>query len=274
MDLSNEFSVLMTVYHKDSPIFFTTALRSIIDQTLPPKEIVLVADGPLTPELNAVIADFQNDSPSLFNFISLPKNMGMGYAMDTGLKACKFEYVARMDADDIAKSDRFFKQMEYLTAHPETDIVGANIEEFAHEPGDLKRFRKVAVEHNDIVEFAKSRCPFNHMTVMYKRSKVLNAGSYWSKRIFEDYHLWYQMIRAGYRCHNLPEPLVFARVGNNMVGRRRGLSYFLMEKDFFKLMKSDEFITAPQYYKSLSIRMLTRILPLKVTELIYKTLLR
>jgi glycosyltransferase involved in cell wall biosynthesis len=274
MDLSNEFSVLMTVYHKDSPAFFDNALRSIIDQALPPKEIVLVADGPLTTELDTIITSFKSTYPSLFNFIQLEKNMGMGYAMDTGLRACKFEYVARMDADDIAKPDRFFKQITYLTTNPETDIVGSHIEEFANEPGDLKRFRKVAVAHNDIVEFAKSRCPFNHMTVIYKRSKVLNAGSYWSKRIFEDYHLWYQMIRAGYHFHNIPEPLVFARIGNNMAGRRRGLSYFLMERDFFKLMKSDGFISTFHYYKCLSYRMLTRILPLKATELIYKKILR
>ncbi|WP_346316639.1 glycosyltransferase [Chitinophaga sp. YIM B06452] len=268
------FSVLIPVYIKENPDFFNESLKSVVNQTLMPAEILIIADGPLTIELDQVIEDYKANYPGLFNVVRLPQNMGMGIAMTTAVKACKYDYIARMDSDDIALPGRFARQMEYLAENPGTDIVGSWMEEFDKVPGDTKRIRKLPENHGDILTFAKQRCPFNHMTVVYKKEKVLQAGAYWEKKAYEDYHLWYQMIKSGCRMHNIPDILVHARIGNNMLSRRRGMMYLKAEQFFFRILKRDGFITSLQYYKVMATRFILRLVPQSLLGLVYKYYLR
>ncbi|MFX1702568.1 glycosyltransferase [Chitinophaga sp. CC14] len=270
-----EFSVLMPVYIKEKPAFLDRALKSILEQTLIPTEIVIVEDGPLTDELYTVINKYKSDYPDKLNIIKLKENKGMGYAMDTGLRYCKYAFVARMDSDDIAKTDRFEKQAIFLQKHLDIDLVGSYIEEFADVPGDLNRFRKVPVQQEEIRAFAKYRNPVNHMTVMMNKKKALDAGSYWHKRVLEDYNLWYKMLLNGCRFHNLPETLVYARVGNNnMVGRRRGMGYIKEELKFFRLMVKDKFITSREFYLYSAARIILKLLPVSMLNFVYTKVLR
>ncbi|MEV4883007.1 glycosyltransferase [Chitinophaga ginsengisegetis] len=269
-----EFSVLMPVYIKENPEFLKLAIQSLLEQTVLPSEIVIVEDGPLTDELHNIINDYVNGYPGMFNIIRLPENHGMGYAMDTGLKQCKYDYVARMDSDDIAIKDRFKIQTTFLRDHPEIDLVGGYIEEFSIVPGDLNRFRKVPVSQPEILTFAKYRNPVNHMTVMLRKQKALKAGSYWHKRVLEDYHLWYKMLISGCKFHNIPEILVHARVGNNMVGRRKGMKYIKEELDFFRTMVEDKFITKKEYYTHSAARIVLKLLPTSLLNFAYTKLLR
>jgi len=269
-----DFSVLMPVYIKENPQYLQRAINSILNQTLPPSEIVIVQDGPLTHQLYQVLDDFVQQYPQKFNLIALPENKGMGFAMDTGLRNCKYNYVARMDSDDIAKADRFEKQITYLAQNPQIDLVGSFIEEFANEPGDLGRFRKVPVTQPEILAFTRYRNPVNHMTAVFKREKALLAGSYWHKRVLEDYNLWYQMLRQGCEFFNLPEVLVYARVGNNMVGRRRGIEYIKHELSFFRGMVNDKFITRREFYTHSAARIALKLMPSSWLNFFYAKLLR
>lgn len=270
-----QFSVLIPIYFKEQPDFLDQALSSVLSQTYMPGEVVIVEDGKLTDELYKVIREKRNAYPELIKTVSLEENMGIGYAMNFGLKHCKHEYVARMDSDDIAHPDRFLKQMTYLAEHPEIDIIGSFIEEFHNVPGDMKRYRKVPVSHEEIVHYAKLRCPINHMTVIFKKSKVVEAGGYTNiKNSFEDYPLWYRMIRNGSIFYNYPGVLVNVRVGNNMEVRRRGKEYFKHELAFFKAMYSDGYINRFQYYSALTTRYLARVLPVPVLKIVYDKLLR
>lgn len=269
-----DFSVLMPVYIKENPEFLNLSIQSLLTQTLLPTEIVIVKDGPLTEELHAIIQAYTDKYSNLFNIIQLPENQGMGYAMDAGLRQCKYDYVARMDSDDIADNDRFKIQMEFLKAHPEIDVLGSYIEEFSSLPGDLNRFRKVPVNQEEILSFAKYRNPVNHMTVLFKKQKALNAGSYWHKRVLEDYNLWYKMLINGCKFHNLPKVLVHARVGNNMVGRRKGVKYIKEELKFFNTMVEDKFITKKEYYTYSVARITLKLLPTSVLNFVYTKLLR
>ena len=114
------FSVLLSVYKKEHPTYLKQSLDSLFAQTLPPDEIVLVKDGPLTPELEAVVTEYQSRYPML-KVVPLPQNQGLGKALNEGLKHCSYELVARMDTDDIAKPERFERQMQVFREHPETD---------------------------------------------------------------------------------------------------------------------------------------------------------
>ena len=270
-----QISVLIPVYFKEQPEFLEQALTSVLTQSYMPDEVVIVEDGKLTEALYAVIEQNKKSYPGLIKTVRLEENMGIGYAMNFGLKHCKNEYIARMDSDDVAHSDRFLTQMTYLAEHPEVDIVGSFIEEFHNALGDMKRYRKVPVEHNAIIKYAKLRCPINHMTVIFKKSKVLEAGNYThAKNNFEDYPLWYRMIKTGARFYNLPEVLVYVRVGNNMETRRRGKEYFRHELVFFKSMRSDGFITSLQFYFVVAVRWFIRQLPVPVVRLFYDKILR
>ncbi|MRG46914.1 glycosyltransferase [Chitinophaga sp. SYP-B3965] len=268
------FSVLIPVYIKEDIVFFKEAIESILHQTLLPDEIVIVEDGPLSDEMYTLLSKYKNDHPLLFQRVVLPVNMGMGKAMNEGLNHCRYKWVARMDSDDIARPYRFEKQINYLKNHPEVDALGALIEEFKAVPGDLGLIRQLPEKHDEITVYCRNRSPVNHMTIVYKKECAQLAGGYWDKKILEDYNLWYQMIKRGYKFANLQEVLMDARVGNNMIGRRHGIGYLKAEYGFFRQMKADNFITSAVFIRNIMYRIFLRTMPKRVLQLIYFRFLR
>ena len=125
-----EFSVLLSTYYKEHPQFFTAALDSVFSQTLPAPEVVLVCDGPLTPELDALIEGYQAQHPEVLKVVRLEKNGGLGNALNEGMKNCTYDIVVRMDTDDIAFPTRFERQITFLHDHPEVDLLSSSIDEF------------------------------------------------------------------------------------------------------------------------------------------------
>lgn len=242
-----------------------------MDQTLPADEIVLVKDGPLTPELDLEITFFEQILP--MKVIELEKNMSLGYALNIGLSHCTHDWVARMDTDDICHKDRFLTQVAFVLNNPEYDLVGSNIVEFIEEPGDLDRKKNVPANHEDIVRFAYSRCPFNHPTVLFRKSAVLAVGSYQSMILFEDYYLWFKLIKAGFKFHNLQEGLLYFRLGKDMLGRRQGWNYGYQEARFFVQAYREGLIPLGALFRFL-MRFPIRLLPKTFTLLIYRFLLR
>ena len=106
-----KFSVLMSVYYKEKPEWLEFSLSSVLDQTLLPNEIVIVKDGPIDDELNLVIDEYSNKNPELFKVYSLNKNVGLGPALNYGMKQCQYDLIARMDSDDYIVPERFEKQL-------------------------------------------------------------------------------------------------------------------------------------------------------------------
>jgi amylovoran biosynthesis glycosyltransferase AmsE len=207
-----KFSVLMSVYHKEKPEYLDLALKSIWDdQALKPDQIVLVKDGPLTNQLDSIIEIWKKSCPVL-KIVSLEKNVGLGQALNVGLNECSFSLVARMDADDISLPDRFRKQIELFGKQPEIDICGTWCTEI-NEKNELKRKRKVPTEDEDIKRLVWS-CPINHPTVMFRKEKILEAGSYNAKIAHrqEDYELWIRCSFAGLKFANLSESLLHYRI--------------------------------------------------------------
>jgi len=269
-----KFSVLMPVYVKESPGYLSLALKSIlVDQSIKPDELIIVEDGPLTNELDEVLARYSDQFPDVIKIFKLAKNMGMGYAMNYGLKLCTYEWVFRMDSDDIAVPNRFQKQLEIIQ-HDKYDVIGSSIEEFNNEIGDLDQFRVMPKMHSDVISFMKTRNPINHMTVAFRRTKAIEAGGYWNKRYFEDYNLWYQMYKVGAKFYNMQEVLVNARIGNNMVDRRRGYGYYKYETELMKIFLKDKFINKFEYSIILSLKFVLRILPANLLSFVYQKMLR
>ena len=270
---NDRYSVLMSVYFKEKADYLRDAINSIWAQTVPTDDFVLVCDGPLTAELDAVIAEMEAAHAEL-HVVRLEKNGGLGNALNVGIGRCKNEMVARMDSDDISRPDRCERQLRVFADHPEVSICSGIVEEFSSSP-EIVEARRVPPETNDeIVAFAKKRNPFNHPCVMYKRSAVEAAGGYQDFYLLEDYYLWVRMLLAGYQGYNLQEPLLWMRAGSEMYKRRAGWKYARTQARLFRFMKDRGFIGNAQYIKSCMIRSGSSLAPNWLREVMFKTVLR
>ena len=267
------FSVLLSVYRKEQPAYLQQSLNSIFTQTLMPDEVVLVKDGPLTEELDMVIGDYCRKYPIL-KIVSLAQNQGLGKALNEGLKHCSYDLVARMDTDDIAKSDRFEKQVKVFKEHPELDLVGAWIDEFEGDVSHVISVRKVPEFPIEIKQYALKRSPTNHAVVMFRKSAVLLAGGYLHFPLFEDYYLWVRMLMNGAKFYNIQESLSYFRFSPDMFKRRGGWRYALTEFRFQWLLKQIHFISCPQFVTNVLIRFTARIIPNSLRTFVYTKMLR
>ena len=121
------YSILMSVYYKEKPEYLSESIQSMLHQTVPPDDYVLVCDGPLTPGLDQVIDHFVHQEKGLFQVIRLEKNQGLGNALNAGMKYCKNDLVARMDSDDISLPERCELQLKKFEESPELDIVSGTV---------------------------------------------------------------------------------------------------------------------------------------------------
>ena len=232
-EVSDKFSVLISVYFKEKPGFLEKALESILNQTLKPDEVVLVKDGILTKELEEVISAEKNKfNKNNIDFVcvQLEKNMGLGIALQKGLEKCKYDYVARMDSDDMATDTRFEYQLKYMNEHKDISVLGGYIDEFSVE-GEVIRTKTMPLTYKDLYKYGKYRNPLNHMTVLFRKKEVLDVGGYKPLKGLEDYYLWCRMLSNGYKIANIDKVLVHARLGN-FENRRGGFEYF---KTYIKL---------------------------------------
>lgn len=249
-----QYSVLMAVYHRAKPEHFRAAVESMLQQTVPPADFVLVCDGPLTFALDAEIEQIVSLHPLLFQILRLEKNRGLGYALSQGLPLCKYELVARMDADDLSVPDRAEKQLAAMVADPQISVLGGQIAEFSGEAEQITAYRLVPTEEQKIREFLQYRSPMNHVTVMLRKSPVLEAGGYPDVPGFEDYCLWTNLIARGCRLRNLPDVLCRVRVDDGMYARRGGLDYFRNTVRAEQMLLKNRNIRPVQFCKNLVIR--------------------
>ena len=178
-----------------------------------------------------------------------------------------------MDADDICLPNRFERQLPLLESG-QADIVGAWIEEFDINPGDLQRVRRVPTTHKEIFEYGKWRQPLNHVTAMFKREAYLNAGGYQSIRYVEDYDLLVRMLEKGIKFSNIPEVLVYVRCGKSMLKRRSGVHYLAAELQLFYKMYHTGYLNLLQLFWNVLARLICRSMPNQLLGIIYDRWLR
>lgn len=272
--MEKKFSVLMSIYYKEKPEYFTQCMESILNQTILPDEIVIVKDGPLTKKLNQVIDKYVSMNPEMYNLVVLPKNLGLGLALAEGIKACSNELIARMDTDDISRNDRFELQIKEFEKNPKLDICGSHIKEFSKELNNFTGVRKVPLTDADIKKYQKRRDGFNHATVMYRKSKVLSAGNYQDALLMEDSLLWVNMIQKGARCKNIDDCLVYVRANEDMYKRRGGIEYFKKYKAGRRRIRDTGYISLWDYYYTLIIQFVVAVAPQGIRKIIFTKLLR
>lgn len=253
-----KFSVSVCVYKNDDPQHFKEAVESILTQTLMPDEIVLVVDGPIYDELDEIVKRYEKTS--LFNVIRLPENVGHGLARNISVKNAKHEYIAIMDADDISIQNRFELQIKHLSSNPNISVLGGYIAEFIDNTNNIVGIRKVEIGDQNIKLDMKKRCPFNQLSVIFKKSEVEAAGGYLDWHYEEDYYLWIRMFQNGSTFENLDVILAYARVGKEMYQRRGGWKYFKSERKLQKYMRKHKIIGFWRYLINVNVRFIVQVL--------------
>lgn len=214
------YSVLMSVYDKENPDFLRESIESMMSQTLPPPDFVLVCDGKLTPELDDVVKYYE-ENYECFHPVKLKEKVGTGQCANIGIENCKYEYIVKMDSDDIALPERCERSMYALAKHREIDMLGAFIEEFSSETGEVLSVRKTPVKSDEIKKYARRRNPFNNQTLVYKKSAAHKCGGYSDIKRCEDYDFVVRMLSSGAVGINLPKVLVRYRVTEDNFIRRK-----------------------------------------------------
>lgn len=268
-----DYCFLLSVYKNTELEAFKVCLDSCINQTLKPDKIVIVVDGSVSDEMNDYLTGLEK--LTLYIIVRLPHNMGLGLALNEGMSKCDYEFIARMDTDDVCALDRCEKQINCFKSNPWLSVVGSNIAEFNGDINNVVSYRNVPENHEQICEFMKKRCPMNHMTVMLKKSEVEKAGGYQHWFYNEDSYLWVRMYLQGCQFHNIQENLVFARIDQSTFKRRGGLKYYRSERDLFKYMYKHKIIGFFAYQKAKFIRFVVQILmPNSVRQWFFKTFAR
>jgi len=216
----------MSVYAKDKPEYLIQAIDSMVNQTIPPEQFVIVIDGLVSDEIENVIKEYKDSNPSVFTIVPLTVNGGLGNALNIGLEHCRNELVARMDADDVSLPTRCEKELAMFEKDKELDICGCNIDEFYGSTENVKTSRIVPETHEEIMKFMRRRQPFNHPTVIYKKSKVLKADGYQKIKRKEDFDLFSRMLSKGCKAANIGKSLYLYRADEGNYARRKSWQNF------------------------------------------------
>jgi glycosyltransferase involved in cell wall biosynthesis len=183
-------------------------------------------------------------------FVPLPRNGGLGPALDRGMAASQFDVIARMDADDVAMPHRFEVQIPLMA---NADIVGSGLLEFTGDTDHIVGQRVPPIGSGHI-----------------QRSAVLAAGGYGDLPLMEDYALFARMLANGARAVNVPEPLVFYRVGATSFKRRGGTDLLRSELRLQREFLRRGFTSPAQYLRNVVVRGGYRLVPWWCRRAVYR----
>lgn len=226
-------SLLLPIYYKESVETINKCLDSMAQQTVLPDEIVCALDEPSSPEVEGALDEFAKQHGDIAIVkCYCPRGSGLGAVLNAGVLHCSCEYIARMDADDIAQLDRLEKERDFLDQNPEVDVVGSNIAEFETSKDEVIAYRVVPADDKACKAMLKRRDPINHMTAMYRKKSILKAGNYSCEmKACEDTDLWARFYEHGLCFANIQENLVYVHAGRDMYERRgRGQEYQYVKK--------------------------------------------
>ena len=272
------FSVLQSVYKKDNPEFLSQSLQSIADNTVQPSEIVLVKDGALTAELEAVIAEWQEKLP--LKVVGYEENRGLAHALNYGLQFVETELVARMDSDDLCFPDRFEKQVLQFEIDNKLSVLGAGIEEFYsgfdklnHRTDEVNyriNFRQIRLYPKRTTRVSASLykgTPLAHPTVMFRTSVLKQFGYSEKTKCNEDIELWFRLLAAGYEIRTLQVPLLYFRITDGTFRRRSIAKAFDEFAIYSRNLRSFKGLSKNHLY--LLLRLCARLIPNAINRRLY-----
>ncbi|MCC4328786.1 glycosyltransferase [Limosilactobacillus reuteri] len=267
------FSVLISVYKKENPLYFDIALESIEKQSILPKEIILVKDGPVPKEINKVIEKHKKNYSNMYVIVSSETNEGLAESLRKGTKYVTTEYIARMDSDDICVPSRFKLQLKQFLKDDDLTLVGGQVEEFIRDSNNIVGIRKVPESNDLICDFLKYRNPFNHPTIMIKTKALVEVGGYLPFGNLEDYYLWARILSSGYKVKNVDKTLTYMRVDEGLYSRRGKLSNIIYFYKLRKYLREHSFVNRFEEILGDAIAIINIIIPSKIRKYIYQRML-
>lgn len=217
---SSKVSVLVTLYGKNNSDEVKRCFRSLLIQTYKPDEVVLVIDGPVSIDISEILKDYTEQLS--INFLYQEQNIGLGRALNLGLRHCVYDYVARIDIDDVCKPNRLELQKNFMDLNPRVSVLGGQVELFDNN-GVYAR-KSVPIRSELIEQWSLFRNPVNHSTVMFRKEDIMKLGGYPEIRYTQDYVLWVTCLESGLIFYNLPVVLCEMFADKNLLVRR-GLAY-------------------------------------------------
>ena len=270
--MSNNFTVLISIYKNNSIIEVINLIKSIKSQNLYPNEIIFIYDGPIKAEIDKIIKSLKN-----LKIIYNKKNIGLGASLRKGILAAKCEIIIRSDVDDISLPSRFKELIKAYTTNKNVDIIGSLQEEIYNKKSYIKN---LPCENEIIREKIIYRNYINHPTVLLKKKKILQAGNYENVgryldcNNFEDYYLWLKMLKKNAIFKNIPRVLVKSYVNKNFYYRRHSKYVISNYKIFLKKSYKNKILTKWQFYLNLFIRNLIYTLPTNLFIIFFNFFLR
>ena len=273
--MNKDISVLMSVYKNDLPQNVRVAVESIVNQTLKPKQIVMAVDGPIPEELDTELKMLLTNYPNLFEVHYLKENVGLGKALQAMQGFLKYDFVARMDSDDISRPERFEKQIQCFENDPQLDVVSSNSQEFFNQLDNIAGLKIMPEKHEDIVKLMSSRCPLIHPAMMMKKQILEKSGGYLDWFYAEDWYLIIRMYLAGAKFYNIQDVLLDFRVNTDTYGRRGGIKYYKSIKGLLKIMRKHKMMGFFKYNKEKLKRFVAHVLiPTKLRQKLYIKVMR
>ena len=269
-----KYSVLMSVYYKENPTWLKESIESILNQTVRTNDFVLIEDGILTEELEKIVEKYEKEYPEIFNIVRLKENVGLGPALAIGVKECKNELIARMDSDDFSVPERCEKELFMFEKDNSLDMVGSNIIEFTENIKNVQAYRKLPELDSEIKKYMRRRNPFGHPSVMFKKSKVLEAGNFKSYYLCEDYDMWIRMAKVNAKFYNIQEVLVYMRIGKDFYKRRGGIKYLKSILKFKREQYKNGFYSFKDYVITAGTSTVICLMPNFIRDIFYKKFLR
>lgn len=268
------YSILMSVFKNDNPNYLIQSIESMLKQTIMTNDFVIVVDGEIDSNIQSILNEYKKKYPNIFNYLFINKNQGLGYCLKKGLEICKNNYVARMDSDDISMPNRIENQLKMFELDPDLDIVGTQVLEFNDTISDIISIRSVPYKNKDIIKFLKLRDPFNHPSVVFKKTSIISVGNYNDYRKNQDTDLWIRLFVKGCKGANTVKPYLYFRFDNKTIYRRRSLTNF---KTLLKIRWKSVKLGFNNIFEFIFIfltQLFILIVPYKILDMIYKFFLR
>jgi glycosyltransferase involved in cell wall biosynthesis len=206
-----DVTVLMPVFNGEK--FLRQSIQSILDQSFVDFEFLIINDGS-TDNTDFIVTGFKDDR---IRYITNKTNQGLVNTLNMGIRLANGQFIARMDADDIAYPDRILKQYLYLKEKPEIDVLGCHID-LVDERGELIRERLYSVQHDHIKLDSLFFCPMPHPGVIFRKDKLMDNDLFYdvNQHYTEDFELWQRALSI-LTFANVNEKLLQYRVSPNQV---------------------------------------------------------
>ncbi|KII81163.1 glycosyltransferase [Vibrio renipiscarius] len=266
---TKNIAFIMSVYKKDCPEKLRASLESMLSQTIE-SDILIYRDGLVSKELSIVLEDYKTYQ-NIFIYED-DENKGLAFALNYLIDVSigrGYEFLARMDSDDLSRPGRLEKQVEFLFNNDDVDVVGASCREFGASFALAEKH--LPTTHKELMEFSITRCPFVHPTVMFRTSVFENGSRYpTNTKLTEDMALWYELLKKGVKFSNLNEVLLDYYLDENTISRRQGIGKAISEftiriENMHALNK-----TSFRNYLLISSRLIFHILPNFMVKYMYK----